>query len=129
MERAELIASLRRLLASEPGVAAAYLYGSRGRGQERPGSDVDLGVLFTETPLPRLDNAASQLESRLEAALGLVVQVTAMNTAPPDLVHRVLRDGVILHDTDPSSRIQFEVAARNRYFDLLPHLARYRKAG
>ena len=129
MQRIEWMASLRRVLASELGIVAAYLYGSRARGEERPDSDVDLGVLFGETPAPKLDNAASRLESRLEAALGLSVQVTALNTAPPDLVHRVLRDGVILHDADPSKRIRFEVAARNRYFDLLPHLARYRKAG
>ncbi len=129
MKRTDLIATLRRLLAPDPGVVAAYLYGSRARGEERPTSDVDLGVLFAETPAPKLDNAASRLESRLELALGLVVQVTVINTAPPDLVHRVFRDGVILRDADPGRRIRFEVAARNRYFDLLPHLARYRRAG
>ncbi len=124
-----MIATLRQLLEDDSGVVGAYLFGSRGRGEERVDSDVDLGVLFAEAPRPRLDNAAARLESRLEAALGLAVQVTAVDVAPPDLVHRVLRDGVIVKDADPARRIGFEVAARNRYFDLLPHLARYRKAG
>jgi hypothetical protein len=50
-----------------------------------------------------------------------------MNHAAPDLLHRVLRDGEILLDRDPSFRIQFEVRTRNEYFDLLPILRRYRR--
>jgi hypothetical protein len=46
-----------------------------------------------------------------------------------DLVHRVLRDGVLLLERDRSARIRFEVRARNDYFDLLPHLRRYRRFG
>ena len=129
MNRTELIETVRRLLANDPRVVAAYLFGSRGRGDERPDSDVDLGVLFSEAPLPQLAGPVSELESRLETTVGLTVQLVALNTAPPDLVHRVLRDGEIVHDTDPARRIRFEVDARNRYFDLLPFLARYRKAG
>jgi hypothetical protein len=36
-------------------------------------------------------------------------------------------DGKLLIDRDPSSRIQFEVRARDEYFDLQPILRRYRK--
>lgn len=56
------------------------------------------------------------------------VQVVVLNTAPCDLVHRELRDGRLLADRDPSSRIRFEVHARNEYFDLQPHLERYRRS-
>ena len=59
--------------------------------------------------------------------LGLPVQVVVLNTAPVDLVHRVLRDGRLLIDIDPSARVRFEVKARNEYFDLLPVLRRYRQ--
>jgi hypothetical protein len=34
---------------------------------------------------------------------------------------------VCLSDRDPSARIRFEVRVRNEYFDLLPHLLRYRR--
>jgi len=44
------------------------------------------------------------------------------------LIHRVLRDGKLVLDRDPSLRIRFEVQARNRYFDLLPFLLRYRRS-
>jgi hypothetical protein len=49
-----------------------------------------------------------------------------MNTAPADLIHRILRDGKLLLEADKSCRIAFEVRARNEYFDLLPILQRYR---
>jgi hypothetical protein len=51
-----------------------------------------------------------------------------MNTAPADLVHRILADRTLLVDASPSRRVRFEVDARNRYFDLKPMLDRYRRA-
>jgi hypothetical protein len=51
-----------------------------------------------------------------------------MNTAPADLVHRILADRTLLVDSAPSLRIRFEVDARNRYFDMKPMLDRYRRA-
>jgi len=44
-----------------------------------------------------------------------------------DLVHRVLRDSLLLAERDRSARIRFEVRSRNEYFDLLPFLRRYRR--
>jgi hypothetical protein len=63
----------------------------------------------------------------LERTLGQTVQVVVLNNAPPDLIHRVLRDGRLLLDRDRAARIRFEVRARNEYFDLLPTLNRYRR--
>jgi hypothetical protein len=57
------------------------------------------------------------------------VQVVVLNSAPVDLIHRVLRDSVLLVEKDRSKRIAFEVRARNQYFDLLPILKQYREAG
>lgn len=129
MTEPALAARLRALLAEEPGtVVAAWLFGRRVRGEERPGSDVDLGILFDPPPEPRLGNEAHRLEARIESTLGLPVQVVALNTAPPDLVHRVLRDGVLLVDGSPRERICFELRARNEFFDMQPILARYREA-
>ena len=42
-------------------------------------------------------------------------------------LHRILRDGVLLAEPDPTRRV-FEVKARNEYFDLVPVGARYRRA-
>ena len=68
------------------------------------------------------------LSGALELYMGRPVDVVVLNRAPVDLVHRVLRDGQLLCDRDPSARIRFEVQARNAYFDLLPYLRQYRRA-
>ncbi len=125
-ERVEKV--LHRLLAaSDEDLVAAYLYGSVARQTDRPASDVDVAVLFRKTPEPKFSALPLRLEGVLERELGRVVQVVVMNTAPVDLVHRILRDGRLLLDRDRSTRIQFEVKARNEYFDLQPFLRRYRK--
>jgi hypothetical protein len=63
-----------------------------------------------------------------ERHLGRPVDLLVLNQTPVDLIHRVLRDGILIHYSNPSARICFEVKARNEYFDLLPYLWQYRRA-
>ena len=44
----ELVSSLTTRLGSIPGVAAVVLGGSHARGRALPGSDIDLGLLYSE---------------------------------------------------------------------------------
>lgn len=111
------------------GAVAAWLFGSRARGTARADSDVDVALLYGFRPPSTLDALPLELEADLERLLGLPVQAVVLDTAPVDLVHRVLRDGRLLLDRDRSARIRFEVRARNEYFDLLPILRRYRRSG
>jgi predicted nucleotidyltransferase len=128
--RSPILARLRDRLAREgEPLIAAYLYGSRARGEAREGSDVDLGLLYRRQPEPTLESAPRRLEDELEQDLGLPVEVLVLNDAPADLVRRVLRDGVLLLDHDRAARLRFEVDAWNRYFDLLPILELYRRGG
>jgi len=108
-------------------VVAVYLFGSVARGQAGPASDVDVAVLLAADPRPDLDGLLLGEEAELEKTLGAPVQLVVLNTAPCDLVHRVLRDGVLLLDRDPAARVRFEVRARNEFFDLQPVLDAYRK--
>jgi uncharacterized protein len=129
MDLAPIEGRLRTLLDAAPADAvAAYLFGSQARGTAGPRSDVDLGMLLSRTPAPTLEGYLFDYEAALERDLRRPVQLIVLNTAPPDLVHRVLRDGRLLLDRDPSARIRFEVRSRNEYFDLLPFLRRYRTA-
>ncbi len=110
-------------------IVCAYLYGSRARGDARPASDVDVAVLF-EGPQPAtLDGLRFDLASMLEDAVGVPVDLLVLNAAPVDLVHRVLRDGILVCERDRAARVRFEVRARNDYFDLLPILEYYRHGG
>lgn len=108
------------------GVAAVYLFGSAARGTARADSDIDVGLLLTETPPSTFDAQPYALEADLERRLGRPVDVVILNRAPADLRTRVLRDGHLVLDREPSVRIQFEVRTRNEAFDLEPVLRRYR---
>jgi predicted nucleotidyltransferase len=110
------------------GVAAVYLFGSFARGTARADSDVDLGLLYFAPPAPTLLAQPFLMEAQLTEQFGRPVQCVVMNSAPADLVHRILIDGTLIQDSSPSHRIQFEIGARNRYFDLKPTLDRYRRA-
>ncbi|HAY29576.1 MAG TPA: nucleotidyltransferase domain-containing protein, partial [Candidatus Accumulibacter sp.] len=101
---------------------------SQARGTAGPASDVDLGVLLVGDPPRTLEGLGIDLAADLEAAIGRHVDLVVLNRAPADLIHRVLRNGVLVCERDRSARIRFEVQARNAYFDLLPYLREYRQA-
>ncbi len=109
------------------GAIAVYLFGSVARGDSRVDSDVDLGILFASDPPATLAAPQFALEAELERVLMVPVQVVALNRAPADLVHRVLRDGRLLLDRDRAARIRFEVRSRNEYFDMASIRALYRR--
>ena len=112
---------------ADPRIAAAWLFGSQARGTARRESDVDIAVLYGDPPAWSSTGGPFDLEGELEKVTGRAAQVVVMNTAPVDLIHRVLRDGILLCERNRSLRVRFEVRARNEYFDLLPHLLRYRR--
>lgn len=128
VDRQAIEGALQDHFAADPGEAAAvYLFGSVARGDAGDASDVDVAVLFRSEPPAGLASLALPLEGELERRIGQCVQLVVLNRAPVDLVHRVLRDGVLVLDRDPGARIRFEVQTRNEYFDLLPLLRRYRR--
>lgn len=132
MDPATIETRLRDFLAAraeEEGIAAAYLFGSVARGTARPGSDVDVGILYFEDPPQTLEGLGLLLEGDMEKLLGLPVQLVVLNRAPVDLIFRVLRDGKLLVERDRSKRVRFEVKSRFDYWDLEPYLRMYRRMG
>ncbi|MDH3814665.1 MAG: nucleotidyltransferase domain-containing protein [Acidobacteriota bacterium] len=128
MNRRQIEQSVTEELASaDDRLVAAYLFGSVARGTDSSNSDIDVGILLRTAPSGELNDLRFELEGHLERALGRRTQVVILNNAPPDLLHRVLRDGRLLVERDRAARIRFEVRARNEYFDLLPILKRYRR--
>lgn len=121
---------VRRAFASaNVSAVAAYVFGSVARGDDTAKSDMDIAVLLggpTREPLP--DEALLQLVASLERITGRRIDLSILDGASPDFVHRVLRDGVLVLERDAASRVAFEVDARNAYFDLLPTLRAYRRA-
>ncbi len=129
MDTDEIAARLRERFTPLPEtIVAVYLFGSVARRTAHSTSDVDVAVLYAATPPPTLASLGFDLAADLERTLGHRVDLVVMNRAPADLIHRVLRDGVLVAERDRSRRIAFEVQARNEYFDLAPLRARYRRA-
>ncbi|HEY6558355.1 MAG TPA: nucleotidyltransferase domain-containing protein [Polyangiaceae bacterium] len=127
MDAQNIVDGLADYYRDRPDVVAVYLFGSVARGTSGPRSDVDVGVLYRTAPQSRLMAQPFREEANLAEQLKRAVQIIVMNRASADLVHRVLRDGILVLDQHPSQRIAFEVRARNEYFDLLPTLRRYRE--
>lgn len=120
--------ALREFFAAQTdGIIAAYLFGSVARGTAGARSDVDVAILYAAAPPATLEGLPLDLERRIGQLVGRPVQVVVLNTAPVSLLHRVLRDGVLVLDSAKSARIHFEVRARNEFFDLQPIVARYRR--
>jgi predicted nucleotidyltransferase len=129
MDRANLVDRLRAAFTGRPGIVAAYLFGSVARDEVLPSSDVDIGVILAQGRPLTLEELVPLDDLREELALlvGRDVDLVPMNGAHPELLHRILRDGVLLYQTDPAARVNFEVQARNEYWDLLPSLELYRR--
>jgi predicted nucleotidyltransferase len=128
MDRDAIIQTLEACLASaDPSVVCAYLFGSTARGEQHGRSDVDVAVLFDPPPPATLLGPAAQLQGELENALSRDVDLVVLNRASPDLVHRVLLDGILVCERDAAKRVRFEVKARNEYFDIKPYLDEYRR--
>jgi predicted nucleotidyltransferase len=123
----DIEAALARALREDSTVVAAYLFGSHARGTDTAASDVDIAVLFEPPPPSTLSGLPESLHARLEQSASREVDLLILNTASPDVVHRVLRDGRLLVDRDPGARIRFEVRSRNAYLDILPVLEEYRR--
>lgn len=127
MSGLDLVERLRAFLDGLEGIVCVYLFGSVARGSARPDSDVDVAVLFERDSPSTLAESGVGVSGELERRLGCAVDLVVLNRASADLVHRVLRDGIVVVDRDPSTRMRFEVRARNAYFDLKPVLDEYRR--
>ncbi len=102
-------------------------FGSVARGEAREGSDVDVAVLYGSERPKKLEELPNTLAAQLERRLGWPVEVIPLDDGEPDLIHRVLNEGRLVYEGDRSARIRFEVNGRNAYWDLEPHLRRYRR--
>lgn len=109
-------------------LVCAYLFGSQARGNAKMASDVDVAILLQRHPPRSLDGLGLDIAGAIEAELRQPVDLVVLNRASPDLVHRVLRDSVLLLEMDRAARVRFEHQARSEYFDVLPYLREYRRA-
>jgi predicted nucleotidyltransferase len=118
----QLIERMRPVLARDPRVAVAWLFGSAARGDMRAESDVDVGIVF-HRGVARAERslALADLASRLEVATAPhPVDVVALEDQGHVFVHRALRDGRRIVVNDEERRVDFESDALVWYLDFKP---------
>ena len=116
-----LVETIREALAGRPELLEAYLFGSRARGDARSGSDTDVAVFLDPVAVKDLTGYAAALAAELIASLrDNRVDLVVLNTAPPLLYHRVLRDGIRVLSRDLRATTTREGRALSRYCDYLP---------
>jgi len=115
---------LRTCLAARSEILEAYLFGSLGRGDSSPHSDLDVAVFIDDSsPGSFPYGYRSDLASALARALQRDdVDVVLLNRAGPLLYQRVLRDGVRILSRDLAATTTREGRALSRYCDYLPQL-------
>jgi predicted nucleotidyltransferase len=117
LTRAEIADRLRELAAGEPRILALYLFGSRARGEEMEGSDVDVGVLFRE-PVSLGDLV--MLEAEIEPRLGLPVDLVDAGRANAFLALDIIR-GERVFCSEAYLADEFELYVLRRAGDLAPY--------
>ena len=131
METGRAIASaLSRVLAEQPGIASAYLFGSVAEDRAHRESDADLGVLLAYEAYPRAADrfdARLLLISRLTAAVKCEVDVVILNDAPPQLARHIMTKGRRVFVADAAADHACLRTALSRAADLEPFLRRARR--
>ncbi|HSS50754.1 MAG TPA: nucleotidyltransferase domain-containing protein [Thermoanaerobaculia bacterium] len=124
----DLVGELRAVLAEDPSVDCAWLFGSVARGEAGPLSDVDVAVLLDPmiAPQDRMAIAAALVE-KLERVGGRV-DLVLLDEASPLLRDRVFRHGILLLERDVRRRVAFEAQAIQEYLDFQPLAAIYDRA-
>ncbi len=111
-----MLERLRERLAELPEVRLAAAFGSVARGEERPGSDLDLGLLLDTDALPQ----RWEIEAALGRAAGRAVDFVYLDEAPPLLRFEIARDGVVLIERHPGDWVDFRTRAMIDWWDWAP---------
>lgn len=110
-------------LTAQNDLAAAYIFGSRARGEPRPGSDADVAVVFAA---PRAEDALGRAIRRgcmiddLEGLLGMAVDVVDFDAVDPRLAAVILREGRVLLGADSDRRYAAAMRQMGFYHDRQP---------
>lgn len=96
------LATIRRLLAGFPAVEKAVLYGSRAKGNYRPGSDIDLALFGAQLGHSTLAKLSAQLD---ESPIPYQVDLALWDDiANGDLREHIQRAGVVFYELHPAER-------------------------
>jgi predicted nucleotidyltransferase len=107
---------IREILDRWPGVRLAVLFGSMARGQARPESDLDLGIVA-----PQLDGRDElTLQAQLERSAGRPVDLVRLDRASTLIRWYAARDGILVLARDRREWVGFLARSAGEHADLAP---------
>ncbi len=106
------------------GLVAAYAFGSRCEGRARPGSDLDIGVVFNGPGAATPDGAQqlAKIETAVQRATSAPVDLVVLAEQPLAFQFGVVSRGTLLYERSCEERAKYEADLLSRYFDFLPTL-------
>ena len=130
-ELERIVSELASYFAGEPGVQAAWLFGSHAEGRSHRESDVDVAVLLEHGRFP---DARARFEARVAMTADLIavlhrneVDLVVLNDAPPLFARRTVLDGRLVHCADADAEHAFRRDVQLRAADVAPFLERMRR--
>lgn len=99
-----------------------YLFGSYAQNTENPNSDVDLAFL-SDDGLSEKDRFF--LAQELASDLNKDVDLIDLSTATDVLAFQVLKNGIVLYESNPSIRAYYELKVMKKYAKLNEERAEY----
>ncbi len=88
-------------LAARPNVIAAYLYGSRAAGRERPHSDADIAI-YTTPFQTRLDSFHAKLEYQrgISDIIKKNTDIVFLQETGELLAYQIIKHGILVYEAD-----------------------------
>jgi predicted nucleotidyltransferase len=111
-------------------VIAVYLFGSCVRSDFKDTSDIDLAFLADEQSYKKDAFEATASAHMIAAEIGKVqcrkTDVTVLNSASLEIAHEIITGGRCIYESDPDTRLQYELKITGMYFDFKPFLEELR---
>jgi uncharacterized protein len=114
----DFLSAIGTALGSQPGVAAAFVFGSLARGEATGLSDVDIALVLTSAGQMERAILVRDVALRLGRAVpGRTFDVHVLDELPTAIAGRVVTEGKLVFERDATARVRAVVDARMAYHD------------
>jgi len=105
------------LLAENPNIVFAYLFGGLARGEPKPLSDVDIAVYLDDENKNTADFKLALIAALTRELNTDELDLVILNTVPLSLAGRIQESMQVLVDKDPPRRYDYESLLRRQFAD------------
>jgi predicted nucleotidyltransferase len=124
-EKSSLIEEIALRLKKKNDVLFAYIFGSFA--QSDLFSDIDIAIFTDEKSSKESLDYEFHLEEEIRSCIKFPVDIRRINSAPLSFAYRVIKEGILVVDKDPSKRTAFEGLVFKKYLDFAFYRNQYLK--